>query len=76
MSDKFPRAVRFAVPPSGERPMEFSIRTEQCTCGGWITAGGSSTNVALHIRAHNDTIRHRAWRERNEVSHVSDESNA
>lgn len=43
--------------------MEFSIRTEQCACGGWFTAGGSHIQVGLKIRAHADTERHRAWRQ-------------
>lgn len=51
----------------------FSIRAEPCACGGVIHAGGQAVVVATAIDRHNQTPRHQAWRERNEVSH-GDES--
>lgn len=61
-----PRARAFVSTIVGASSGEFPIRTVQCACGGWFTAGGSSDNVARAIRAHADTRGHQAWRERKE----------
>lgn len=46
-------------------PMEFSIRTETCACGGRIRpVGGSSDNVGTAIRFHAASERHQRWRKR------------
>ena len=48
------------------RPM---IRTEWCVCGGVISVGVPTVDDEVYraVKQHNETARHRLWRERGNV---------
>jgi hypothetical protein len=51
-----------------DKPIEFSLRTVTCACGGRFTSGGTSDNVGRAILAHATTARHQAWRAKNGIA--------
>ena len=45
------------------------IRTEWCVCGGVISVGVPTVDDEVYraVKSHNETARHRLWRERGTV---------